>query len=333
MMFMPRPALLRHARAVIVSFALFSGSSAGLAGVLPPVGQVSPEQRKICAEPIRYHEREAGVPNQLLAAVARAESGRWDKAESASFAWPWTVTAEGKGQFFASKEEAIAQVNRLRARGVRNIDVGCMQVNLLHHPDAFADLEEAFDPQANVAYATGFLKQLFEQKRSWVMAVGNYHSATPEFHLRYREKVMKLWTDERRRDAEARRQEVMAAYQQRRQQALAQKEQQSEPASESDELTQSDAANFTIADSRPASNQQISGIDAPRPPLPSSLPSRAPVPQGSFRVMSQIPSAATTAASDGVPARTAVPPAASTRQAAPARILPRATLIPLERRF
>lgn len=333
MMFSSRPSLLRHARAVIVGFALFSGSSAGLAGVLPAAGQVSPEQRKICSEPIRYHEREAGVPNQLLAAVARAESGRWDKVESASFAWPWTVTAEGKGQFFASKEEAIAQVNRLRARGVRNIDVGCMQVNLLHHPNAFADLEEAFDPQANVAYATSFLKQLFEQKRSWVTAVGNYHSATPEFHFRYREKVMKLWTDERRRDAEARRQEVMAAYQQRRQQALAQKEQQREPSSESDELTESDAANFTIADSRPASNQQISGIDAPRPSLPSSLPSRAPVPQGSFRVMSQIPSAATTGPGDGVPARAAVPPAASTRQAAPARILPRATLIPLERRF
>lgn len=333
MMFMPCPILLRHARAALVGFMLFSGPATSLAGVLPAAGQVSPEQRKICAEPIRHHEREAGIPNQLLAAVARAESGRWDKVESASFAWPWTVTAEGKGQFFASKEEAIAQVKRLRGRGVRNIDVGCMQVNLLHHPDAFADLEEAFDPQANVAYATSFLKQLFEQKRSWVTAVGNYHSATPEFHFRYREKVMKLWTDERRRDAEARRQEVVAAYQQRRQQALAQKEQPREPSAESDEPLESDAAKFNIADSRPASNPQIGGVVSSRPTLSSSLPSRAPVPQGSFRVMSQIPSGATAAAGDGVPSRTTAPPAASIRQAAPARILPRTTLVPLERRF
>jgi hypothetical protein len=333
MMFMPCSALLHHALPVLVGFALFSGPAAGWAGVLPAVGQVSQEQRKICAEPIRHHEREAGIPNQLLAAVARAESGRWDKVESASFAWPWTVTAEGKGQFFASKQEAIAQVNRLRARGVRNIDVGCMQVNLLHHPNAFADLEEALDPQSNVAYATSFLKQLFEQKRSWVTAVGNYHSATPEFHFRYREKVMKLWNDERRRDAEARRQEVIAAYQQRRQLALAKKEQQHEPSSENDEPIESDAANFNVADSRPASNQQIGGVSAPQPAPSSALPpSRVPAPQGSFRVMSQIPSAAPPTAGEGIPGRTA-PSAASPRQAAPARILPRATLVPLERRF
>jgi hypothetical protein len=330
MMFISRPALLRRALPIMVGFVLFSGPAAGLAGVLPAVGQVSQDQRKICAEPIRHHEREAGIPNQLLAAVARAESGRWDKVDAASFAWPWTVTAEDKGQFFASKEDAIEQVKRLRGRGVRNIDVGCMQINLLHHPNAFADLDEAFDPQANVAYATGFLKQLFEQKRSWITAVGNYHSATPEFHFRYREKVMKLWSDERRRDAEARRQEVMAAYQQR-QQALAQKGQLRHPAPENNEWAESDAARFTIADSRPASNQAMGGnLASPRPSLSSSQPSRAP--QGSFRVMSQIPSGAA-AAGDGVPERTATPPAASTRQAAPARILPRATAVPLERRF
>jgi hypothetical protein len=329
MMFTSCSAFLRRALPVMVGFALFSGPAAGLAGILPVVGQVSQEQRKICAEPIRHHEQQAGIPNQLLAAVARAESGRWDKVESASFAWPWTVTAEGKGQFFANKGEAIAQVKQLRARGVRNIDVGCMQVNLLHHPDAFADLEEALDPQANVAYATSFLKQLFEQKRSWVTAVGNYHSATPEFHFRYREKVMKLWNDERRRDAEARRQEVTAAYQQRRQQALAQKEQQREPSAENDEAKGADAAKFNIADSRPASNQQIGGA-ASRAPLSSSLPSRAPVPQGSFRVMSQIPSGPATTG-DGVADPRAVSPAP--RQAPPARILPRATMVPLERRF
>lgn len=323
--------LFRRALPKLLGIALFSWCSGAFAGSLPMVGQVSQEQRQICAEPIRFHEREAGIPNQLLAAVARAESGRWDKGESASFAWPWTVTAEGKGQFFASKEEAIAQIQRLRGRGVRNIDVGCMQINLLHHPDAFADLEEALDPQANVAYATSFLKQLFEQNHSWVMAVGNYHSATPEFHFRYREKVMKLWTDERRRDAEARRQEVMAAYQQRRQQALAQKDHAREPASENDEPTGSEAAKFNVADSRAASTQSTA-IAASRPPLSSSLPSRPPS-QGSFRVTTQIPSGAAATAGEGAPERTAAPPGVAARQTAPARILPRATAVPLERRF
>jgi hypothetical protein len=74
-----------------------------------------------------------------------------------------------------------------------------MQVNLKYHPEAFADLEEAFDPAANVAYAAAFLKALRNDKGSWAKAVAHYHSATPERHIRYRTKVFAAWRDERRR--------------------------------------------------------------------------------------------------------------------------------------
>jgi len=107
--------------------------------------------------------------------------------------------AEGKGRYLPTKEAAIAEVEELRARGVRNIDVGCMQVNLMYHPEAFADLEEAFEPAANVAYAAAFLKDLRDNKGSWAKAVAHYHSATPERYIRYRTKVFAAWRDERRR--------------------------------------------------------------------------------------------------------------------------------------
>ena len=51
-------------------------------------------------------------------------------------------------------------VRKLQRRGVRNIDVGCMQVNLRYHPKAFKSLGQAFDPRANAAYAAGFLRKL-----------------------------------------------------------------------------------------------------------------------------------------------------------------------------
>ena len=38
-------------------------------------------------------------------------------------------------------------------RGVRLMDVGCMQVNLQMHPDAFPSLDAAFDPAAIRAHA------------------------------------------------------------------------------------------------------------------------------------------------------------------------------------
>jgi hypothetical protein len=193
--------------------------AAGLGAPLsaaPITPQIFDANKKSCVTPIARQERQYGIPSQLLAAVSLAESGRWDKENSASFAWPWTVTAEGKGQFFASKAEAIAQVQALKARGIRNIDVGCMQINLQYHPNAFPDLETAFEPESNVAYAAKYLRGLFDDAKSWITAVGNYHSATPEFHFRYRAKINELWSLSRRQSAEDRRLEVATAYQERR---------------------------------------------------------------------------------------------------------------------
>jgi hypothetical protein len=158
---------------------------------------------QFCRDEIAAVEQAERIPAHLLAAIAVVESGRQAPAQGEArgeiSAWPWTVMAEGKGRYLPSKEAAIAEVEGLRARGVRNIDVGCMQVNLKYHPEAFADLEEAFDPAANVAYAAAFLKALRNDKGSWAKAVAHYHSATPERYIRYRTKVFAAWRDERRR--------------------------------------------------------------------------------------------------------------------------------------
>ncbi len=109
---------------------------------------------------------------------------------------------------------------RLRARGVRNIDVGCMQINLHHHPRAFDSLEEAFDPAANIAYAGTFLRRLERETRSWSRAVAYYHSKTANVGAAYRQRVMDLWPQLRRRAALALRAERIEAYNQRRAERL-----------------------------------------------------------------------------------------------------------------
>ena len=218
----------------LVSSSLKDLSRAGLVLVLllvaavfgPALAAFDPSQAldsgaKSCAGPIAAAEKLSRMPDQLLTSVALAESGRWDSVRKAKVAWPWTVTSGNDGRYFATKAEAIAWVKTLRARGVTNIDVGCMQINLHHHADAFVSLEEAFDPVTNVAYATAFLMELFQEKHSWPVAVGLYHSATPALHFAYRQKVQTIWNDERRRVAEERRQAAIAAYEQHRAQQLA----------------------------------------------------------------------------------------------------------------
>jgi soluble lytic murein transglycosylase-like protein len=146
-----------------------------------------------CAPAIEIAERASGIPVHLLQAISLTESGRWSDAHNAFIAWPWTVMAEGKGRYLPTKQAAIAEVRALQARGVTNIDVGCMQVNLFYHGKAFGSLEEAFDPIHNVAYATAFLLDLRQRWNSWTRAVQTYHSNNPERRRAYENRVMANW--------------------------------------------------------------------------------------------------------------------------------------------
>ena len=131
----------------------------------------------------------ARMPDKLLPAIARVESGRLDPATSRVRPWPWTINVEGTGAFFETKAEADAAVQGLQARGVRSIDVGCMQVNLLHHPRAFRGLDDAFDPAENARYAVSFLSALFHQTGNWSLATAYYHSQDPERGEDYQRRV------------------------------------------------------------------------------------------------------------------------------------------------
>jgi len=140
----------------------------------------TPSPSTLCRAAIATAEREYGLPAGLLAAIGRVESGRRDPETGERGPWPWTMNAEGRGKFFRTKAEAVAEVRQLRADGMRLIDVGCMQINLHHHPAAFASLEEAFDPLANARYAARFLKDLNATRGDWMRSAANYHSNTPE---------------------------------------------------------------------------------------------------------------------------------------------------------
>ena len=143
-------------------------------------------------EAVRLEKRER-IQKNLLSAIALVESGRYSKQYPTGVSWPWTVTAEGKGQFYSSKEEALAAVRDLQSKGVENIDVGCMQINLKYHPKAFDSLEDALDPAKNVAYSAGFLKKNYQETKSWGEAATRYHSKTVYKAFKYEDKLLETW--------------------------------------------------------------------------------------------------------------------------------------------
>lgn len=152
----------------------------------------APSPAALCRAAIAQAERTAGVPDRLMQSIGMVESGRRDET-GAMAAYSWTINAAGVGSYYASKAEAIAAVLAFRAQGIRSIYVGCMQVNLMHHADAFASLDEAFDPAANALYAARFLTRLLVQTGSWPAATAGYHSLTPDIGAEYARKVLAVW--------------------------------------------------------------------------------------------------------------------------------------------
>lgn len=142
-----------------------------------------------CSAAIRIAEQAEDLPRGLLAAIGRVESGR-PNAQGGVEPWPWTINARGEGRAFETRAEALRHVRRLQAEGTRLIDVGCLQINLFHHPQAFASLEEAFSPTANARYAARFLSRLKERTGDWMRAVAHYHSAQAERGSAYRQRVL-----------------------------------------------------------------------------------------------------------------------------------------------
>ena len=153
------------------------------------------EEAGACQAAGQTAERAQGLPHGLLLAIGRVESGRRDPITGRTVAWPWTINVAGNGRLFDRREDAIIETRALQARGVASIDVGCFQINLIHHRAAFVSLEEAFDPQANAAYAAGFLSALHTRTGSWDGAVAAYHSARPERGGPYRDRVMASLAD------------------------------------------------------------------------------------------------------------------------------------------
>ena len=145
----------------------------------------------ICRPAMVAAEMRHGIPVGLLQAIGIVESGRRDPATGKTEPWPWTINADGEPHIFDSKQQAVDWVRQAQGRGVRSIDVGCAQVNLMYHPTAFASLDQAFDPATNADYAARFLRELWETSagRDWMTAAGHYHSQTPERADSYREQV------------------------------------------------------------------------------------------------------------------------------------------------
>ena len=151
---------------------------------------VAVEDGALCLAAAREAGVEYDVNLDLLHAISAVESGRWDNLQNRYVAWPWTVNVRGKGYYFASRQEAVDAVKDFQAKGIKSIDVGCMQINLKYHGKAFKSVDEAFDPIKNVRYSAKFLRRLYSRNgNSWKKAAKRYHSSNPVLGEAYTQRL------------------------------------------------------------------------------------------------------------------------------------------------
>ena len=165
--------------------AIFS-RHAGLAFLLAAAiswPNVAASRAETCLDAIRKVAKESNVPEMVLLAVARIESGRGGADPLP--AWPWAVNQAGQSHWFATRKEAEAHVTEALRDGETNIDIGCLQINHRWHGTAFSSVSEMFDPLQNTRYAAKFLQTLHAENPDWVIAAGKYHSRTPSLAEAY----------------------------------------------------------------------------------------------------------------------------------------------------
>lgn len=140
-----------------------------------------------CAAIIRKIEKEIGIPKDLLYAVAYVESRLR----------PYAVHAKGKSHYFDNIDDAVNCVKKMKKCGLKNIDVGCMQINLLAHGKKFNSIETALDPETNILYAAKLIKAFKKRFGSWEKAIKYYHTANPMYHDDYHARVYKIYGNAR----------------------------------------------------------------------------------------------------------------------------------------
>jgi len=138
---------------------------------------------RLCDQSIETVAKSTFVPKSVLLKIARLESGR--RVQDQMVSWPWTLNNSGAGYFFSSKSGASEKLQKLMAAGKKNIDVGCMQLNIRWHARYFNSTSAMLSPFENVSYAAKYLEQLYRETGSWEKTIKYYHSRNPKFNSVY----------------------------------------------------------------------------------------------------------------------------------------------------
>src|SRR5690606_29440524 len=116
----------------------------------------------------------AGIPSPVLYAVALQESGMLRDGKFVP--WPWSLNVAGETRRFGNQAEAcsglLAALRQVRAT---RVDAGLSQINLGYQKHRYRHPCELLDPYRNLVIAAEILREQYDPREDWLLAMGRYH--------------------------------------------------------------------------------------------------------------------------------------------------------------
>lgn len=163
---------------------------ANLAIVSLPIQSIAANQAEDKVEIIRTNAQPSKLQNTIwwqigmrhqidpyiLYAVALVESHKHGDQNHVS-PWPWAINNAGNSFIPNSQQEAEALLNQMLDQGMRNIDVGLMQVNLRWHGHRIAKPEHLLNPNTNLEIGAELLAEAIQSSPdNLALGIGRYYS-------------------------------------------------------------------------------------------------------------------------------------------------------------
>lgn len=129
----------------------------------------------------------------VLYAVALQESRRL-RPDGKVRPWPWTLHAKGHGaMYFDSYDDALNKLVELIDSGLRNVDIGLMQINWGANGHLLPDPAKLLQPQNNITLGAAILRrELDHQQGDLRQAIARYHSPSTARGNAYAKSVLTI---------------------------------------------------------------------------------------------------------------------------------------------
>jgi len=129
----------------------------------------------------------------VLYAVALQESRRI-RPDGNVRPWPWTLHAKGHGaMYFDTYDDALEKLIELIDSGVKNVDIGMMQISWGANGHLLPDPAKILQPQNNITLGAAILRRELDQQNGDLrQAIARYHTPSTARGNKYAQSVLTI---------------------------------------------------------------------------------------------------------------------------------------------